>query len=1251
MRFAKLFLSLNLFSACILFCANSLNAQCAAPINTFPYVADFETTQDGWSSGGANNDWTWGTPAKPSINTAGSGTKCWITGGLTTSFYSYSEASWVESPCFDFTNLQHPFINFLLYRESEYKFDGSNLQYSLDQGTTWTNLGAMGDPTDCMNANWYNYNPITYLTPALTSVKDGWCGNSKTNSTEGGTTCVGGNGSMGWVHAKHCMQNLAGQPKVMFRFTFGAGTTCNHFDGIAFDSVSISEAVANTGTLNYNCINSSTVTFTGTAALPCTETFAWNFGDPGSGGSNTASTASATHTFSAAGTYTVNLIISGGPCNAPDTLSKVIHILSVSPTVQNVTCFGGNNGAINITTSGGATSYNYSWTGGSTTQNQTNLTSGSYTVSVTAAQSCSVTFTVNVSQPAAVSVVATPTGAGCNGGSNGSINTTVTGGTSPYTYDWGGAVTTPNRTGLVAGTYTVTVTDSKGCTGTGTATVTQAAAIIASTTTTNTTCGASTGSVTLTVSNGTAPYHFVWSNGATTQNLSSLAGNTYTVTITDAGGCTITASGTVTQTGAPTVTATPVQITCNNANNGQVNITVTGGNPTYTYTWSNTLTTQNITNLAGGTYTVTVLDAQSCTATASAVIVNPQPVVVTLTPQNETCFGNSNASVNSTVAGGTPGYGYLWSNNATTANITGLPVGNYSVTVSDINLCTASATTTITQPAQLTANATATPATCFGQSNGTVNLTVIGGTSPDGFLWSNGSTAQNLSGVAANTYTVTVADANACTATASATVNQPTAISFNGTATNAQCFGYTNGSVTITNPTGGASPFTYLWSNNATTQNLTNVANNTYTITVTDASGCTATSSFTVGSPPAIIIANIITNVTCFSGTDGGVVLSATGGFGSGYTYLWSNNSTAGSISNLVAGSYSVTVTDGNACTSGASYTVGQPADVTLSTSSVPQACASQIDGSATVTATGGTVPYTYLWSNQATTASINNISAGNYLVTVTDAHLCSYSDSAVVSLLSQMTYARSDSQPFCAPLADGSIFITGTSGGTPPYTFSWNNQQGGPSLTNLVAGLYYLVITDSRGCTVQDSFNLQYQYSITVTTGPSVSIALGDSTELVATSNILSGVAYTWSPMEGLGCSTCENTSAQPVRNTLYYINVTDSNGCYANDSVLVTVVPNYNLFIPNCFTPNGDGNNDFFQMFGNKKAIIFWEIEVFNRWGEKVFQSNDINFGWDGTYKGILQDPGVFVYEAKVVFLDDYTRTGIKGSITLLR
>ena len=1252
MRLFKHFFSIVSPFICVLFLATNADAQCTAPINTFPQVFDFEASQQGWSSGGANSDWAWGTPAKPTINTAGSGSKCWISGGLTTSFYNYSEASWVESPCFDFTNLQHPFFACLINVESEYKFDGSNVQYSIDQGTTWTNVGALNDPTDCMDANWYNYNPVKYI-QSISPIQDGWCGNSLANSNENGTTCQGGHHGFpaGWIQAKHCMQNLAGQPKVIFRITFGAGTTCNHFDGFAFDSVSISEAVANTGTLNYTCTSANTVSFTGTAGLPCTDAFAWNFGDPASGGSNTAATATATHTFSAAGTYTVSLIISGGPCNAPDTITQVIHILSVSPTIQNVSCFGGNNGAINITVTGGAAAYTYSWTGGSTAQNQTGLTAGTYDVTVTAAQSCSVTSALTVGQPAVVSVTATPTGAGCSGGSNGSVNTNVTGGTSPYTYSWGGGITTPNRTGVPAGTYSVTVTDSKGCTGTASAVVTQSAAMTASTTTTNTTCGASTGSVTLTVSNGATPYTFSWSNGATTQNLTAVGGNTYNVTITDAAGCTTTASGNVAQTGAPTVSVTAVQISCNNANDGQANATITGGNPAYTYSWSNTATTQNLTALGGGTYTITVHDSQGCTASASASITNPAPVVVTLTAQNETCFGNTNASINSSVTGGTPGYTYSWSNTATTANISGLTVATYTVTVNDHNLCSASASASITQPTQLTATATATAASCFGQSNGTVILTVGGGTNPDGYLWSNGSTTQNLTAVGANTYTVTVADANACTVTASAIVTQPTAIAFTGTAANAQCFGYTNGSVTLTNPTGGSSPYTYLWSNSATTQSLAAVANGTYTVTVTDASNCTSIATFTVGSPPAITMANNITNVTCFGGSDGSIALTASGGSGAGYTYSWSNNSTNATLSNVAAGPYSVTVTDGNQCTTGATYTVGQPTNVTLSTSSVPQACVNQVDGSATVTTTGGTPPYTYLWSNQGTAATISNIAAGSYSVTVNDAHQCPYTDTVTVSILSPITYTPSDVQPFCAPLADGSIAITGTAGGTPPYTYSWNNQQGGSSLTNLVAGIYNLVITDSRGCSVQDSFNLQYQYAITVSTGPAVTINLGDSTELTATSNILTGVAYTWTPLEGLGCATCESTSAQPVRNTLYFINVTDSNGCYANDSVMVTVIPNYNLFIPNCFTPNGDGNNDYFEMFGNKKAIIYWEIKVFNRWGEKVFQSNDINFRWDGTYKGIMQDPAVFVYEAKVVFLDDYTRTGIKGSITLLR
>ena len=1237
-------------TAVLLFWAYGAKAQCATTISTFPYVEDFEASQGGWTSGGTNNDWAWGAPNKGVITSAGSGTKCWVTGGLTGSFYNYSELSYIESPCFDFTTLQHPFIAFKMYRESEWKFDGSNLQYSLDQGTTWANVGTVNDVTDCMNANWYNYATVSYLVAPLVTVKNGWCGNHDANFTQGGVTCQGGNGSMGWIQAKHCMQNLAGAASVKFRFTFGAGTTCNGFDGIAFDSVSISEAVANTGTLTYNCTSGTTATFTGTAGLPCTDAFAYNFGDAASGAANTATTATASHTFSAPGTYTVSLTISGGPCNAPVTLTKTVDILSVTAAVTNTSCFGGNDGAITLTETGGSGPNSYNWGGGITTQNRTGLTSGLYTVTVTDPQSCPVTVTANVGHPAPVAVTATPTGAGCNGGTSGSVNTAVSGGTAPYGYNWGNGVTTANRTNLAAGTYNVTVTDSKGCTATATATVTQSAAMAASVTTTNTTCGASTGSVTLTVTNGTSPYHFLWSNAATTQNLTNVSGNTYTVTITDAGGCTTTASGTVAQTGAPSVTATPVQISCNNANDGQVNLTVTGGTPNYTYAWSSSQTTQNITNLSAGPYTVTVLDAQGCSITASATIVNPAPVVATLASVNETCFGNSNGTITSTVSGGTSPYTYLWSNAATTANLTGLAIGTYTLTIKDVNQCSATASVTITQPTQLTATATATAATCFGQSNGSVALTVAGGTNPDGFLWSNTNTTQNLAAVIAGPYTVTVLDAQGCSVTASATVTQPTAITLTGNVTNAQCFGYTNGAVTTTT-TGGTAVYTYLWSNTATTQNLTNVSNGPYTLTVTDASGCTISQTFTVGSPPAIVIINNTTNVNCFGGTDGDITISATGGSGAGYTYLWSNNATTADIPNLVAGTYSVTVTDGNSCSTSSSYTVTQPANVTLTATSTPQACVNQLDGAASIATVGGTPPYAYHWSNQGNTAAISNISAGTYYVTVTDAHLCNYTDSVIVIIQPPVNYTSSDVQPFCAPLADGSISISVTGGGNPPYTYTWNNQPGGPILTNLVAGNYYLVITDARGCIAQDSFNLQYQYSITVSASPAVTIELGQSTELGATSNILNNVAFTWSPVNGLDCSTCQNTNAAPVRTTLYYINVTDSNGCYANDSVLVTVIPNYNLFIPNCFTPNGDGNNDVFQMLGNKKAIIFWEIKVFNRWGELVFESNDINFGWDGTYKGRLQDPGVFVYEAKVVFLDDYTRNGIKGSITLLR
>lgn len=449
-------------------------AQCGTSISTFPYIEDFETSA-AWTSGGLTNsrgtvvnDWAWGTPNKPVINSAGSGQKCWVVGGLTGLTYGSGERSYIQSPCFDFTNLAHPYISFLAFWESEWKYDGAVLQSSTDGGTTWTNVGSVNDPTDCLNANWYNHNPISGLGtetltgttyPALTTTTDGWCGNIQ--STSG--NCQGGNGSGRWVLAKHCMSNLAGLPSVTFRFAFGAGTTCNTFNGFAIDSVSIREAPANTADFNFACVNTNTVSFTGITSL-CPTAYSWNFSDPASGANNTSSALSPSHTFSAPGSYNVTFTNSGG-CNAPASISKTITIIGDSISKTDISCFNANNGSATVIASG-ASGYTYAWstTPAQSTATISNLSAGTYTVSVNATGACQAVASVSIVNPDSLYVLASLQSDSCALNS-GSIALTVNGGTAPFTYIWSPTQAgNPNHlNALAAGVYSLTVTDAHGC--------------------------------------------------------------------------------------------------------------------------------------------------------------------------------------------------------------------------------------------------------------------------------------------------------------------------------------------------------------------------------------------------------------------------------------------------------------------------------------------------------------------------------------------------------------------------------------------------------------------------------------------------------------------------------------------------------------------------------------------------------------------------------------------------------------------
>ena len=281
----------------------------------------------------------------------------------------------------------------------------------------------------------------------------------------------------------------------------------------------------------------------------------------------------------------------------------------------------------------------------------------------------------------------------------------------------------------------------------------------------------------MSVSGGVSPYSYAWTNGATTQDISGLTAGTYTVTVTDANGCTKTTSATVTQPSDIAPVFLTTHVTCYGGNNGAIDMSVSGGTPGYTYLWSNGATTQDLMNLTAGTYTVTVTDANSCTKAVGIIVVQPSEIIVSETHVNVLCNGASTGSIDLTASGGTGALSYDWSHIAGNNNPqdpTGLAAGTYCVTVTDANGCTKTLCATIMEPPALQLSAIATNASCTGLADGSIDLTVSGGTPGYTYLWSNGLTTQDPSGLVAGTYTVTVTDANDCTKTTSAIVLEPT---------------------------------------------------------------------------------------------------------------------------------------------------------------------------------------------------------------------------------------------------------------------------------------------------------------------------------------------------------------------------------------------------------------------------------------------------------------------------------------------
>jgi len=653
------------------------------------------------------------------------------------------------------------------------------------------------------------------------------------------------------------------------------------------------------------------------------------------------------------------------------------------------------------------------------------------------------------------------------------------------------------------------------------------------------------------VQGGTAPYSYSWNTlpVQTTATANNLSAGNYIVTVTDNSGCIATANVSIQQPlAALMVSTTKVDVKCFGSSSATATALVQGGTAPYSYSW-NTIpvqTTATANNLSAGNYIVTVTDNSGCIATANVSIQQPLALlIVSTTKVDAKCFGSSSASATALVQGGTAPYSYSWNTLPvqTTATANNLSAGNYIVTVTDNSGCLATANVSIQQPlAALLVSTTQVNVLCFGGSSASATALVQGGTAPYSYSWNTipvqtTATASNLS---SGNYIVTVTDNDGCIASANVSIQQPLAgMIVTSTKVDGQCFGSSSASATAI-VQGGTAPYSYSWNTLPvqTTATANNLSAGNYIVTVTDNSGCIATVNVSIQQPLAgMIVTTTKVDGQCFGSSSASATAIVQGGT-TPYSYSWNTLpvQTTATANNLSSGNYIVTVTDNSGCIVTANVSIQQPlAALMVSTTQVDVLCFGSSSASATAIVQGGTAPYSYSWNTLPvqTTATANNLSAGNYMVTVTDNNGCIATANVIINQpLIGLIVNPIQTNVLCYGEATGSATAIPT-GGTEPYMYLWNTipPQTTATVKNLPAGNYTVKVTDSQGCIATANVSITQPEPITGSamvaivltglggTGPLIYTLNGVSNGTGIFTNIESGIEYIWTITDANNC------------------------------------------------------------------------------------------------------------------------------------
>jgi len=658
---------------------------------------------------------------------------------------------------------------------------------------------------------------------------------------------------------------------------------------------------------------------------------------------------------------------------------------------------------------------------------------------------------------------------------NGSATVTALGGKSPYSYEWSTGETTATITDLVAKGYFVTVTDALGTKKNALATVKAANRLALRFDQRPILCeGQADGKVVAIPEGGVAPFTYLWADGTQKSFISGVSPGMYMVTVTDANGCSAEEGIMVREPEELRIGAFYNHVSCGETDNGSMNVVATGGTGTYTFLWA--LDGKGGTsreNLKPGAYSVTVTDENGCTSMICPEIIESQPPLLTANSIPETCPGEGDGRGTVTANGDSPPYTYQWPNNespySTAFNLT---AGTYVVTVTNFRNCSATVEVVVGQAGGGFGFVVETDGiTCGNAGNGQANVRITGGVGPFKYEWINENTNNVVSNEATvdnltpGNYEVRVSDANGCFGQRDVLlVEKPVPTVTASTINSNVCFGETTGSAMAT-AIGGEGDYTYLWSNGQTGQTVSSLGGGTYGVTATDKNGCEAAASVVVNEYDPITINEAVNKLRCHNEAGGAILINVSGGAG-GYTYVWSNGATTDDINNILAGTYFVTVTDADGCQAIKGINIGQPPSINLEVTATNAADLNSSDGSISVNATGGTLPYSYAWSNGATTQNINNVPAGNYTVTVTDGNGCQQTELVIVEAICTLVAGITETKPTSCAGNDGAITVT-TSGAKGGVSYQWSNGATSESLTNLIPGFYGLTITDGNDCEI----------------------------------------------------------------------------------------------------------------------------------------------------------------------------------------